>query len=257
MDNIFRENDFVVLIDNKGRRKLLQLAKDKCYFTHKGKIEHNSIIGKQNGSIVYSDQNISYCVLSITYNDYILGLKRKAQIIYPKDIAILLQWGDVYSGLDILEAGLGVGALSIALLRALADLGRLVTYEIRDDFIAEGKKNIINFFGGEKVNHEIVHGDIYNGFIGIYDRVFLDLPEPWHVLSYLEKGLVPGGIVMAYIPTILQVKNYVDRLNELGYFRDIDIFESIRRPWQVKGLSVRPETWIYNHSAFIVFARKI
>ena len=257
MDNIFKEHDFVVLIDSKGRRKLLKLSKNGCYFTHKGRIEHNNIIGRPKGSIVYSDKNVSYYVFGVTYNDYILGLKRNAQIIYPKDIAILLQWGDVYSGLNILEAGLGVGALSIALLRALADNGRLVTYEIREDFINEGKKNIINFFGEEKVNHEIVYGDIYNGFVGVYNRIFLDVPEPWHVLPYLEKGLVAGGIVMAYIPTILQVKNYIDRLNELGYFSDVDIFENIRRPWQVKGLSVRPETWIYNHSAFIVFARKI
>ncbi|MDY6821837.1 MAG: hypothetical protein SVN78_09485, partial [Deferribacterota bacterium] len=257
MDNNFRENDFVVLIDNKGKRKLLKLAKNRCYFTHKGRIEHNNIIGKPKGSLVYSDKNVSYCVFGVTYNDYVLGLKRKAQIIYPKDIAILLQWGDVYSGLNILEAGLGMGALSIALLRALADRGRLVTYEIREDFIDEGKKNIINFFGEEKAIHEVVHGDIYQGFTCIYDRVFLDVPEPWHVLPYLEKGLVEGGIVMAYIPTILQVKSYVDRLNELECFRDLDIFENIRRPWQVEDLSVRPKTWIYNHSAFIVFARKI
>jgi tRNA (adenine57-N1/adenine58-N1)-methyltransferase len=186
-----------------------------------------------------------------------MGLHRQAHIIYPKDIAALLLWGDVYPGLNVFEAGLGEGALSIALLRSLAGQGTLTTYEIREDFFEKGSKNIFSFFKEKPSNHNIILGDIYNGFTGIFDRIFLDLPEPWHVLKYANEGLRCGGIIISYIPTILQVKTYMDTMMELGYFFDIEIFENIKRPWQVKGLSVRPETWMYNFSAFIVFARKI
>ena len=261
MDQILKDGDFVLLmtveVRRKKTRKVIKLKSGNAYFTHLGSIPHDKIIGRLSGTLVSTDKGIKYTVFRATYNDYVMALKRKAQIIYPKDVATILLWGDVYQGLDILEAGLGEGALSIAILRVLSTKGGLTTYEIRSDFLEEGSKNIVNFFKEKPANHNIIMGDIYNGFDGVFDRIFLDLPEPWHVLKFMDQGLVSGGIVISYIPTVLQVKAYVDLMQELKFFDDIEIFEIIRRPWQVKGLSVRPETWMYNFSAFIVFARKI
>jgi tRNA (adenine57-N1/adenine58-N1)-methyltransferase len=251
-----KEGDYVVLINHKNKRKLIRLKRDALYFTHYGSIKHNDILNLSDGSKILTDKGLPFRLFKATYSDFVLGMKRQAQIIYPKDVAVMLLWADIYPGLSILEAGLGQGGLSIAILRLLNGSGSLVSYEIREDF-AEQSKNFINQFVGEQKNHKIILGDIYNGFDGIFDRVLLDLAEPWRVIVYLDKGLVEGGIVIAYIPTILQVKTYVDTMQELGYFADIEVFENIKRPWQVKGLSVRPETWMYNHSAFIVYARKI
>jgi tRNA (adenine57-N1/adenine58-N1)-methyltransferase len=261
MSNIFKEGDLALFLCNQERKKvnkkLIKLKIGGVYFTHLGSIPHDEVIGQPYGILVTTDKGIKFIVFIATYNDFIMGLKRKAQIIYPKDIASIVLWSDIYQGLNILEAGLGEGALSIAILRVLAGKGSLTTYEIREDFIEEGNKNIITYFKERPLNHKIVLGDIYNGFEGIYDRIILDLPEPWHVLKYMDNGLEDGGIVISYIPTILQVKNYIDTMHELGIFADIEVFENIKKPWHVKGLSVRPETWVYNFSAFIVYARKI
>jgi tRNA (adenine57-N1/adenine58-N1)-methyltransferase len=200
MEMFFKDGDLALFISGNGRRKvirkLIKLKRGNLYFTHSGSIPHDKIIGKQVGIEVSTDKGIKFTVFKATYNDYIMGLKRKAQIIYPKDIAVLLLWGDVYQGLNILEAGLGEGALSIAILRIIGDSGSLTTYEIRDDFFEEGSKNINNYFNVKPANHNIILGDIYAGFNGVYDRIFLDLPEPWHVLKYMKNGLVDGGIVI-------------------------------------------------------------
>lgn len=260
MERFFKDGDMALFISSHGRRKvtrkLIKLKNGNVYFTHEGSIPHDEVIGRPSGIEVSTDKGIKFTVFKASYNDYVMGLKRKAQIIYPKDIAALLLWGDIYQGLHILESGLGEGALSIAILRLLCGSGSLTTYEIREDFLEKGSKNIVNFFKEKPANHNIILGDIYNGFDGVFDRIFLDLPEPWHVLKYMKSGLLGGGIVISYIPTVIQVKTYIDTMQELGYFADIEVFENIKRPWQVKGLSVRPETWMYNFSAFIVYARK-
>ncbi|MCX8084122.1 MAG: tRNA (adenine-N1)-methyltransferase [Calditerrivibrio sp.] len=253
---MLKYGDKVILTDHKKNKHTITLKEGAKFSTNYGFIEHDKIIETGDGGIVLSSKNIKYTVLKPTYIDYVMHLKRNAQIIYPKDTAAMLMEGDVYPGLEILESGIGQGALSIALLRALAGQGKLITYEIREDF-AEQSKRFIKDFLGEQPNHEIIIGNIYQGFQGEYDRVFLDLPEPWHVLKYLETGLRAGGIVVAYIPTVLQLKTYVDTLKELAFFTDIESFELIKRPWKVDGLSVRPEMWIYNHSAFICKARKM
>mgnify|MGYP001030298333 CR=1 FL=1 len=252
----FVYDDLVILFGPKRTTHMITLKKDGKFFTSNGVLMHNDIVAVNSGSIVKTDKRIPYTVFKPTYKDFVMNIKRKAQIIYPKDTAIMLMWGDVYPGLEILESGVGQGALSIALLRALAGNGNLVSYEIRDDF-AEQAGNFISEFSGETANHKIVKGDIYDGFEGVYDRVFLDLAEPWNVVKFTKDGLKSGGIIVAYIPTILQVKTYVDTLKEAGYFTEIEIFENIKRPWKVDGLSVRPESWMYNHSAFIVSSRKI
>ncbi|MCA1927639.1 MAG: tRNA (adenine-N1)-methyltransferase [Calditerrivibrio sp.] len=246
----------VILTDHKKNKHTLLLKEGAKFSTNYGFIEHDKIVEVGDGGIVQSSKFAKYTVLRPTYIDYVMHLKRNAQIIYPKDTAAMLMEGDVYPGLNILESGIGQGAFSIALLRALSGKGKLVTYEIREDFAKQSEKFIKDYLP-DIDNHEIRLGDIYNGFEGVYDRVFLDLPEPWHVVKYLEKGLVAGGIVVAYIPTVLQVKSFIDSLRETDLFTDIDTFELIKRPWKVEGMSVRPEMWIYNHSAFICKGRKL
>jgi tRNA (adenine57-N1/adenine58-N1)-methyltransferase len=185
-----------------------------------------------------------------------MNIKRRAQIIYPKDTAAMLMEGDIYPGLSVLEAGVGQGALSIAILRALGGRGTLTSYELREDFAGDAAGFIAEFYGDAE-NHDIQVRNIYEGIDGEYDRVMLDLPEPWQVVPHLETGLRQGGLLVCYLPTILQVKSCVDALREAGTFDDINSFELIKRPWKVDGRSVRPEMWTFNHSAFIITCRKV
>jgi tRNA (adenine57-N1/adenine58-N1)-methyltransferase len=208
------------------------------------------------GSLVRATGGAEYTVYPPTYRDYVMNIKRQAQIIYPKDTAAILMWADIGPGIKVLEAGIGQGALSIAILRAIGNSGTLTSYEIRSDFAEMSKRFIAEFLGYAPTNHTVEIRDIYQGIDDVYDRVLLDLPEPWQTIKHLETGLNAAGIAVSYIPTILQVKTMVESLKNSGYFDNIEIFELILRPWKVDGLSVRPEMWIYNHSAFIVSARK-
>jgi tRNA (adenine57-N1/adenine58-N1)-methyltransferase len=258
--NVFRLGDLILIIGPVGRPKeryVQPLSQGGRFTTRFGVIEHAEILGKHDGSVFSTNRSVFYAAFKPTYAEYILAAKRNVQVIYPKDAATMLMWGDVHPGLDILEAGIGLGALSIALLRALAGKGRLVSYEAREDFLKNAQSFIERFFGEPQENHRVVLGDIYSGFEGVYDRIFLDLPEPWHVVAHTKDGLRAGGILVAYIPTVLQVKTYVDALRDSRFYLEIETFETIRRPWRVEGLSVRPELWMFSHSAFLVTARRI
>jgi tRNA (adenine57-N1/adenine58-N1)-methyltransferase len=202
---------------------------------------------------------VQTCALPIwpTFNQYILNLKRHAQIIYPKDIGPILLWADIFPGATVLEAGIGWGALTIKLLEAIGPDGRLISYEVREDFAESGKKTVTRFLG-ECPNLEIKVRDIYQGIDERdVDRIVLDLPEPWRVVPHAREALIPGGIVLSYLPSTIQVKQLVDALGEQDGFTEPEVFEVILRPWHVKGQSVRPVQWMFSHSAFLVVARKI
>ncbi|MGE4498132.1 MAG: tRNA (adenine-N1)-methyltransferase [Deferribacterales bacterium] len=247
----------VILIDEeRGKRHMTKLREGLRFTTQYGFIEHDEIVKVLDGGIITASKGVRYRVLKPTYIDYIMNIKRRAQIIYPKDTAAMLMEGDIYPGLNVLEAGVGQGALSIAILRALGRQGTLTSYELREDFAGDAAKFIAEFYG-DAPNHDIQVRNIYEGIDGEYDRVLLDLPEPWQVVPHLETGLRQGGLLVCYLPTILQVKSCVDALREAGCFDEINSFELIKRPWKVDGRSVRPEMWTFNHSAFIITCRKV
>jgi len=254
---MFEFNSLVVLSDKKDKQYMVTLKEGARFSTQYGYIEHNDIAALDEGDVIKSTLGHPYLVYKPTYMDFVMNIKRQAQIIYPKDAAAMLMWCDVAPDQKILESGIGQGALSLAILRALAGTGSLTSYEIRADFAEQSAKFIKQFMGETPANHTIEVRSIYDGIDGTYDRVLLDLPEPWHVVPHLKAGLKNGGLIVAYLPTILQVKTYVDALKECGYFSDIETAEFTRRPWKVDGMSVRPEMWIYNHSAFLISARKL
>lgn len=254
---MFEFDSLVVLSDRKDKQYMITLKENARFSTTYGYIEHNDIAKLEDGDIIKSSLGHPYLVYKPTYMDFVMNIKRQAQIIYPKDAAAMLMWCDVAPHQNILESGIGQGALSLAILRALAGTGSLTSYEIRPDFAEQSAKFIKQFMGKTPENHKIEVRSIYDGIDGTFDRVLLDLPEPWHVVPHLEKGLINGGLIVAYLPTILQVKTYVDALKDSQMFSDIETAEFTRRPWKVDGQSVRPEMWIYNHSAFLISARKI
>lgn len=246
----------VIISDKKGNKYMVTLKEGARFSTQYGFIEHDDIAKLTQGSSINSSLGQPYRVYLPTYMDFVMNIKRQAQIIYPKDAAAMLMWCDIAPHQNVLESGVGQGALSLAILRALAGTGKLTSYELREDFAGQAAKFIKQFMMETPANHEIQVRNIYDGIDGTFDRVLLDLPEPWHVVKHLKHGLIDGGIVIAYIPTVLQVKTYVDELKDSRYFDEIETAELIRRPWKVDGLSVRPEMWIYNHSAFLITARK-
>ncbi len=240
----------------KGKRHLLRLKEGGRFTAMYGFVEHSDIVAGGDGCFVNASKGPGYRFFFPTYSDYVMNIKRKAQIIYPKDTAAILMWGDVRGGQRILESGVGQGALSMAILNTLGGSGELVGYEIREDF-AVMSADFIKEWHGEAENHKIEIRDVYEGIDGEFDRILLDLPEPWHVVKHAETGLRDGGIMVAYLPTILQAVTHVETMKESGFFEEIETFEFTKRPWKIDGRSVRPEMWTYNHSAFIVKGRKV
>jgi tRNA (adenine57-N1/adenine58-N1)-methyltransferase len=256
LDHLLKENDAVLFIDRKGRRYLKVLRRGKK-LEIRGDLAPETLYGLEEGSRVKFSNGEKYLVLRPTYADLIPHLPRAAQVIYPKDTGPLLVWGDVYPGATVIEGGVGAGALTIALLRAVGPTGRLISYELREDFAAAARRNVATFFG-EAPNWTIKLRDLYEGFdeTGV-DRLFIDLPEPGRALDVVARALRPGGVFVSYVPTAMQLKETVEALQRRPDFAEIESFETLMRNWHVKGMSVRPVHRMVAHSAFIIIARRL
>jgi tRNA (adenine57-N1/adenine58-N1)-methyltransferase catalytic subunit len=250
------ENDPVLFIDRKGRRYLKILRRGQK-LTIRGELVADRLYGLDEGSRVKFSSGETFLVLRPTYADLIPYLPRAAQVIYPKDTGPLLIWGDVRPGATVIEGGVGAGAFTIALLRAVGPGGHLISYELREDFAAAARRNVATFFG-DAPNWSLKLRDLYDGFdeTGV-DQVFLDLPEPGRALGVVARALRPGGVFVAYVPTALQLKDTVDALQQRPDFGEIESFETLLRNWHVKGMSVRPVHRMVAHSAFIIVARRL
>ncbi len=256
LDARLKENDAVLFIDRKGRRYLKRLQRGRR-LTIRGEILADELYGLEEGSRVRLSSGEIFLVLRPTYADLIPHLPRRAQVIYPKDTGPMLLWGDVFPGATVIEGGVGAGALTLALLRALGPTGRLISYELREDFAAAARENVAAFFGAAP-NWSLKLRDLFLGFdeTGV-DRLFLDLAEPAHALEHAARALRPGGVVVCYVPTALQLKQTVDGLRAGTDFAEVECFETLLRQWQVKDLSVRPVHRMVAHTGFIIVARRL
>ncbi|MBN1761755.1 MAG: tRNA (adenine-N1)-methyltransferase [Methanomicrobia archaeon] len=266
MVNRVKEGELVHLLDRKGRRYTLSLKTGASFSFRHGTIVHDEIIGVEDGSVVKSNYGEKFLVFRPTLAEYIAKMRKGSQIIYPKDIAAILMLADIFPGATVLEAGIGSGALTMALLRAVGQTGKVISYERRKDFAEVAQSNIETFFdavanAGRVGSGELVvkDKDVYEG-IGEHDldRIVLDLQEPWRALKHIDGSLRNGGILLCYNPTVLQIYKLAKRL-ELKYaesFRLIGIHELSMRGWEVKGRSIRPEHRMVAHTGFILVARK-
>ncbi len=252
----------VLLVDSKRRRHLVTLVPGARFHTHAGIIEHDLVIGQVEGTSVRTGAGARYVALRPTLAELVLEMPRGAQVIYPKDLAAILMLADVYPGARVLEAGVGSGALSMALLRAGA---QVVGYEIRPDFAARARKNVAALAGSGLAGSELAGAspeayrveerDVYEGINqSDLDRVILDLPEPWRVVGHAEGALRPGGILLAYLPSITQVTQLRDALSVSG-FAMAETLEVLQRTWHVEGRSVRPDHRMVAHTGFLTHAR--
>jgi tRNA (adenine57-N1/adenine58-N1)-methyltransferase catalytic subunit len=247
--------EVVLFVDAKEREYLRTLKPRGRISLRGGPLSADEIIGLPEGSRVSTTHGETFLVFRPTYAHLIPNLPRRAQVIYPKDVGVMLLWGDAFPGAKIVEVGAGPGALTIALLRAIGPTGTLLTVEMRADFCTMSRENVRHFFGAE-TNWLLVRGDAYMGIpIRNADRFFVDVPEPWRVAPIAATILRPGGVFVGYVPTVVQVKALVDELRTHQRFAAIEVMENLLRFWHVKDLSVRPEHRMVAHTGFIVVAR--
>lgn len=250
--------ELVVLIDSKNRRYLVTLKTEGGSFsTHHGTLPHNEIIGLTEGSILEVGTS-RFVVLRPRLNDYILKMKRGAQVVYPKDMGPILVYGDISPGQTVVEAGTGSGALTLALLQAVGDTGRVVSVERRDDHAEIARKTIERWHGEVPLNLDLRVGAVEDVISEVRPtRIVLDLPEPWHAAVEAAKHLAPGGVFLAYVPTVPQMQQTTEALRSTKRFLDIVNFEALIRTWNVEGRSVRPDHQMIGHTGFITVARRV
>ena len=252
----FQEGDLALLIDRKGRRYLLTLEKEGTFHTHVGTLPHKEIIGRDQGEWFHTSHGQGLLALKPTLGDYVLEMPRGSQVIYPKDLGNILVMADIFPGATVVEAGLGSGALTTTLLRAVGEGGRVITYEVREDMVRKAMANIESLVPNSS-NHTLTMGDIYQGIQERdVDRVVLDVPEPWHAVPHAAQALAMGGILLSFLPTILQVHRLMDALTEDSRFQLFETVEVLLRPWSVTHRSVRPAHRMVAHSGFITTARR-
>ncbi len=257
----FHSGERIHLVDKKGRQYALTLKAGEIFQLSGHKIAHDDLIGKPDGSLVTLSGSKTMLALSPTFGDYVLKMPRGAQVLYPKDLALIPMWADVYPGARVFEAGTGSGALTMALVRAVGPQGLVVTYEAREDFTRMAMTNIERYMGVVP-NLIPLHRNVYEGINLLddglpFDRLVLDLPEPWQVVPHAAQVLRSGGIYLSFVPTIPQVVQTVEALERATVFGMVETFETLLRTWSIQGRSVRPDHRMVAHSGFITVARKI
>jgi tRNA (adenine57-N1/adenine58-N1)-methyltransferase len=256
-----QSGDRIHLVDRKARHYALTLKAGETFQLSGEKIAHDAIIGRPDGSIVTLAHGRRMLVVRPTLGEYVLKMPRGAQVIYPKDLAMITVWADIYPGARVFESGTGSGALTMALLRAVGHRGSVVTYEAREDFARTAAINIQRYMG-EIANLRQERRDVYEGITlnpgeDQFDRLVLDLPEPWRVVPHAVSALRSGGVYLSYVPTVPQVMQTVEALERVAVFGMIQTFETLLRTWNIQGRSVRPDHRMVAHSGFITVARKV
>lgn len=249
--------DVVLLVDPKAREYLRDLRPGRRFSLHCGMIDADDLVGRPDGSRVASSQGQPVLVHRPTYAELVPHLPRAAQVIYPKDTASILVWGDVYPGAHVVESGVGPGALTLALLRAVGPTGRVTSIERREDHVEMARENVARFHG-DAPNWRPVLADAADALAGERaDRVVLDLPEPGPLVRAAADALRPAGVLTIYVPTTIQVKEIGDALRAEPRFAGAKTFETLHRGWHVAEGSVRPDHRMVAHTAFLTTAMRV
>jgi len=258
----FRAGDRVQLTGPKGRMNTITLEPGKLFHSHRGVLEHDAIIGLPDGSVVVNNAGVEHLALRPLLTDFVMSMPRGAAIVYPKDAAQILALADIFPGATVVEAGVGSGALSLWLLRAIGPEGRLLSFERREEFADVARANAATFLGGDPANWTLTVGDLQDTLPqavepGSVDRVVLDMLAPWETLDAVTAALKPGGVVICYVATVTQLSRVAEAIRASGDYTHPQSSETMVRGWHVEGLAVRPDHRMIAHTGFLITARRL
>ncbi|MBO1766400.1 tRNA (adenine-N1)-methyltransferase [Allobranchiibius sp. GilTou38] len=258
----FTAGERVQLTDAKGRMHTITLGEGKQFHTHRGHLLHDDLIGAPDGSTITNTANVQYLALRPLLSDYVMSMPRGAAVVYPKDAGQIVIMADIFPGARVVEAGVGSGALSMSLLRAVGDTGHVHSFERREDFADIARGNARAFFGADHPAWTVTVGDLVESLPqheapGSVDRVVLDMLAPWECLEVVAEALAPGGVLIAYVATATQLSRVAEAARDHGGFTEPQAWESMVRGWHLEGLAVRPEHRMHGHTGFLITTRRL
>lgn len=258
----FLWGDKVQLTGPKGRMHTITLTPGGEFHTHRGIIRHDDVVDLPDGSVLVSTTGDEYLALRPLLADFVMSMPRGAAIVYPKDAAMIVTFADIFPGATVVEAGVGSGALSLSLLRAVGPDGRLASFERRQEFADVAQGNVTSFLGAVPDNWTVTVGDLVDELPGVVepgtaDRVVLDMLAPWECVDATAETLKPGGLVVCYIATVTQLSRTAEAFRASGLFTEPDSSETLVRSWHVEGLAVRPDHRMIAHTGFLMTARRL
>ncbi|WP_316932737.1 tRNA (adenine-N1)-methyltransferase [Flaviflexus equikiangi] len=257
----FRAGERVQLTDVKGRKYTTMLTVDGYFQSARGRLRHTDIIGRDEGSVIDTDDGHRLLALRPLISDYVLSMPRGATPIYPKDAAQIVSIADIFPGARVVEAGLGSGALALSLLAAIGPSGHLTSVERREDFATIAMANVESWYGDDIPPWTVHVGDLNDVMEdledGSVDHVLLDMLAPWENLDGAMRVLRPGGVILAYVATTTQMSRFVEELRTTYTFTEVEASETVVRTWHLEGLAVRPDHRMVAHTGFLVVARRL
>jgi len=257
-NGFFQAGDRIQLTDSKGKLYSFTITPGKEWHTHKGWITHDDLIGLPEGSVVSTTAGLKFTAFIPLLADYVLSMPRGATIVYPKDAAMIVGVADVYPGARVLESGVGSGALTLSLLRAVGPSGSVHSVERRQDFADNATANITEYFGEKPSNWSLDVGSVQEKeFQTQFDRVILDMLAPWECVAMAAQVLRPGGVFLAYVATTTQLSATAEALKKDGHFTEPESSETIVRGWHHEGLAVRPQQRMIGHTGFLIYSRRM
>ena len=240
----------------------LTLKEDGEFHTHRGFVRHADIVGRDDASVVTNSSGEQYLAERPTLSDFVMSMPRGAAIVYPKDAAQIIAMADIFPGAEVVEAGVGSGALSLWLLRSVGETGTLHSLERRQEFADIAIDNVTAFHGSMPANWRVDVGSFQEVATQHHDersvdRVVLDMLAPWECVDAAATILKPGGLIISYVATVTQLSRAVEALRESGQFTNPESSETMVRGWHVEGLAVRPDHRMVAHTGFLCVARRL
>lgn len=251
---VITNGEEILLYMNERKSWIVKAEEGKKFHCHRGIVDLGDIVGKPYGYEAVTTLGARLRAMPADYLDHLERIARRTQVIYPKDMAYIALMANIRSGSRVLECGTGSGALTSYIAGLVRPGGKVITYEMREEFQENAKKNIEKLDLSDSVEFRLK--DIMGGIEeSDLDSMILDMATPWLVTAQAYQALRAGGRLVSFSPTINQIEKTVEEMRRVG-FVSIKAVELIMRTYKVKANETRPDMVMVGHTGYIVSARK-